>query len=122
TRHRERRDERGKHSLSSVARSGDKRSSHWFLECFEACGDVTQNITIARRPLRIFRMRIIAGNPATQLEELRGVVLVRRHRRTKGEEAEILQQIVQFVKRGIVRRPQSIAPSEGIGSECTQTK
>src|SRR3954453_18979342 len=82
--------------------------------------DVAEDSTVAFRTPWTVRMRRVAFEPAAQLDELRRAMLIRGHRRAKGEEAEVLQQIVQFVKVGIARRPQSITPGESVGGESAQ--
>ena len=68
------------------------------------------------------RVRRVRLDPAAQLQELRRAVLVGGHGRAEGEEAQILQQVVQFVESGIARCPQRIAPGEQVGREGAQAE
>ena len=49
------------------------------------------------------------ARPAAQLEEHRGVVAVRRHRRAERELPEVLQQVVQLVEGRVAGCPQPVA-------------
>jgi len=65
-------------------------------------------------------MRLVGSNPAAQLQKLRRRMLVGRHRRAEGQETEILQNIVQFVKCGVARQPERIPLGKEVGREAAQ--
>ena len=60
-------------------------------------------------------MRVVAADPTAQLEKHCRAVLVGGNRRTKRQETEILQHVVDWIKRWITGLPSSVALPEPIG-------
>src|SRR5262249_59740127 len=87
-----------------------------------SCQCSAQHGSIRYWPARTGRVCGVAIDPAAQLQELRGRMFIGRHRWAEGEKAQILEQIVQLVKGGILLRPQRITASEEVRREGTQAK
>ena len=70
--------------------------------------DVGEDFAVGVGALGGFRVRVVAADPAAEFQEHRGAVLVGGHGRAECEEAEILQEVVEFVNAG---SPESHAAS-----------
>jgi hypothetical protein len=57
----------------------------------------------------------IAADPLTEFEKLSSRVLVGGYGRTEGEKSQVLQGVVQLVKRWISFTPEAVAQREKIG-------
>src|SRR5258706_2677067 len=88
--------------------------------CARSRENISQYLAIGIRPLDAFWMSIVRRNPTSKFQKLRRTVLVRGHRRSEREEAEILQDIVQLEERRIAGFPETIALGEQVRSKGAQ--
>src|SRR5207253_2239244 len=92
---------------------GERRgNSRRARDASQALHDILEHLAIALRARRTGGMCAVAREPAAQMQELGGAVLVRGHRGVEGEEAKILQQVVQLEKPRIALLPVAIAKRE----------
>lgn len=67
-------------------------------------------------------MRVIAADPTSEFQEHGCAVFVGGDGCAEGEEPEVLEAIVQRVKRGIAIEPCFVALREHVGSECAKAQ
>src|SRR5690348_12431314 len=67
--------------------------------------DVAEQLAVGFRADRAARVGRVAADPAPQLQEHRGGMLVGGHRRAEGQKAEVLQHVVQLVEPRVARQP-----------------
>ena len=86
-------------------------------EGFELGEDVLQDWNVGWQASGALGMRIVARDPASEFEELGGGVFISGDRVPKCEEAEILQNVIKFVKTRVTFEPVFISQGEVFGGK-----
>jgi len=89
---------------------------------FDAFDDFAEHLAVRVGAAGAFGVRVVALEPAAVLQEHRGGVLVGGHGRAEGEEAEVLEQVVEFVERRIATFPEFVTLREEVRGESAQAQ
>src|SRR5262249_60898106 len=83
----------------------------------QTCDQVAKHLQVAIGPARAAGVRSSRINPAAQFKKLSGTMFVSGHRRTEGELAQVLQPVIELIKRRIAAFPQSVAAGKTVRRE-----